>query len=33
MKWKGPDFDVASSDMAVEELEITHHGFRAKSLA
>jgi phage tail-like protein len=32
IKWKGPDFDVASSDMAMEELEITHHGFRAKSL-
>lgn len=31
VKWKGPDFDVASSDMALEELEITHHGFRAKS--
>lgn len=32
IKWKGPDFDVASSEMALEELEITHHGFRAKSL-
>ena len=33
VKWKGPDFAVSSSDMAVEELEITHHGFRAKPLA
>jgi phage tail-like protein len=30
VRWKGPDFAVSSSDMAVEELEITHHGFRAK---
>jgi phage tail-like protein len=33
VKWKGPDFAVSSADMATEELEITHHGFRAKSLA
>jgi phage tail-like protein len=33
VKWKGPDFAVSSSDMAVEELEITHHGFRAKPLS
>jgi phage tail-like protein len=33
VKWKGPDFAVTSSDMAVEELEITHHGFRAKPLS
>ncbi|MET0458546.1 MAG: phage tail protein [Ilumatobacteraceae bacterium] len=33
IKWKGPDFDVASTDMALEELEITHHGFRAKSVS
>ena len=32
VKWKGPDFSVSSTDMATEELEITHHGFRAKSL-
>jgi len=32
IKWKGPEFDAASTDMAMEELEITHHGFRAKSL-
>ncbi len=31
VKWKGPDFAAASNDMAMEELEITHHGFRAKS--
>ena len=30
VKWTGPSFAVASSDMAVEELEITHHGFRAR---
>jgi phage tail-like protein len=33
VKWKGPDFAVTSSDMAIEELEITHHGFRAKPLS
>src|SRR5262245_53362873 len=33
VKWKGPDFAVSSTDMATEELEITHHGFRAKSLS
>ncbi|MET0147117.1 MAG: phage tail protein [Ilumatobacteraceae bacterium] len=32
VKWKGPDFAVDSTSMAMEELEITHHGFRAKSL-
>ena len=32
VKWKGPDFAVSSTDMAVEELEITHHGFRAKAI-
>lgn len=30
VKWTGPNFAVSSSDMAVEELEITHHGFRAR---
>ncbi len=29
IRWKGPDFSVDATDMAVEELEITHHGFRA----
>jgi phage tail-like protein len=33
VKWKGPDFSVDANDMAIEELEITHHGFRAKSLS
>ena len=33
VKWTGPNFDVASTDMAVEELEITHHGFRARNIA
>lgn len=28
VKWTGPSFAVSSSDMAVEELVITHHGFR-----
>jgi phage tail-like protein len=32
IKWVGPNFAVGSSDMAVEELEITHHGFRAREL-
>jgi len=29
VKWTGPSFAVSSTDMAVEELEIAHHGFRA----
>ncbi len=33
VRWKGPDFAANSSEMAVEELEIAHHGFRAKSVA
>jgi phage tail-like protein len=32
VKWSGPNFNVSSTDMAVEELEITHHGFRARTL-
>ena len=32
IKWKGPDFAADSNDIAIEELEITHHGFRAKPL-
>ncbi len=28
VKWTGPSFAVSSTDMAVEELEIAHHGFR-----
>ena len=33
VKWTGPNFTVSSADMAVEELEITHHGFRARDIA
>lgn len=32
VKWTGPSFAAASSDAVTEELEITHHGFRAKEL-
>src|SRR5690606_11789304 len=32
IKWTGPKFAVDSTDVATEELEITHHGFRAKEL-
>lgn len=32
IKWRGPSFASGSSDMAVEELEIAHHGFRAQNL-
>ena len=31
VRWKGPDFSVTSRDPLEEELEITHHGFRAKT--
>lgn len=31
VRWKGPDFAVESRDALEEELEITHHGFRAKT--
>lgn len=33
VRWKGPQFAAGSNEMATEELEITHHGFRAKPLA
>lgn len=33
VKWTGPSFAVESNDMAVEQLEIAHHGFRASDLA
>jgi phage tail-like protein len=33
IRWKGPEFAAESSDWATEELEITHHGFRAKTIA
>jgi len=32
IKWRGPTFAAGSNDMAVEELEIAHHGFRARNL-
>lgn len=32
VKWTGPSFAASSSDAVTEELEITHHGFRAKEL-
>lgn len=33
IKWTGPSFAVDSNDMAVEQLEIAHHGFRARDLS
>jgi phage tail-like protein len=30
VKWKGPSFSASSSDVATEELEIVHHGFRVE---
>lgn len=33
IRWKGPSFAADSNDWATEELEITHHGFRAKNIA
>lgn len=33
IKWSGPNFSVSSTDMAMEELEISHHGFRVSDLA
>jgi phage tail-like protein len=32
VKWTGPNFSASSTDVAMEEIEITHHGFRAKDL-
>lgn len=32
VKWTGPSFAVSSTDMAVEQLEVTHHGFRARDI-
>jgi phage tail-like protein len=31
VRWKGPDFNVTSNDFLDEELEVAHHGFRAKT--
>ncbi|MDP2326851.1 MAG: phage tail protein [Dehalococcoidia bacterium] len=28
VKWRGPRFSASSNDVATEELEIVHHGFR-----
>ena len=33
IKWTGPNFSVDSTDMAMEQLEISHHGFRVKDIA
>jgi phage tail-like protein len=33
VRWRGPQFAAESHEMAVEELEIAHHGFRAKELS
>lgn len=32
VKWTGPTFAVSSNDAATEQLEITHHGFRARNV-
>lgn len=32
VKWTGPSFAAGSSEMAVEEIEIAHHGFHARDL-
>jgi phage tail-like protein len=32
VKWKGPDFSTTGTSVLEEELEIAHHGFRAKTL-
>ena len=31
VRWKGPDFDVATEVALGEELEIAHHGFKASN--
>ena len=33
VRWQGPDFSVDSTAPLEEELEVTHHGFRAKTLS
>ena len=33
VRWQGPDFSVVRLDPLEEELEITHHGFRAVTQA
>lgn len=32
VKWSGPSFAVSTGESPTEELEITHHGFRAREL-
>ena len=31
VRWKGPDFNVTSTDVLAEELEIAHEGFRSST--
>jgi phage tail-like protein len=31
IRWKGPSFAASSNEVAMEELEIAHHGFRSSS--
>ncbi len=33
VRWKGPDFTVSSDAPLEEELEVAHHGFRARTQA
>jgi phage tail-like protein len=33
VRWKGPEFSVDAGSALEEELEIAHHGFRARTLA
>jgi phage tail-like protein len=33
VRWKGPDFITGNLDPLEEELEVAHHGFRAKTQA
>lgn len=32
VKWKGPEFTAGGADTASEQLEIAHHGFKARDL-
>ena len=32
VKWSGPEFAADATSAATEQLEITHHGFKAKTL-
>lgn len=32
VKWTGPNFSAGSNEAAVESLEFTHHGFRARDV-